>query len=76
MTTQPHKPNLDWVDDPDWKAKLQQAWQDYEVNPQPHLLHRYACLIDKASVVVGVVHFSELSPGMGNDVAPSVNDMW
>jgi len=70
------KPNLDWVSDPDWKNRLQQAWDEYEANSETHLLYKYFSLVDEASLAIGLVDESQLSPGMWKDNAPSLLDMW
>lgn len=70
------EPDLKWVSEPFWRDKLQQACQEYEQNPQIHLLYRYEHLIDEASISMGVVQPTELSSRLGKDQAPTFDEMW
>ncbi len=71
------KPNFDWVTDPTWKQKIQQAWEEFERHPEKtHLLYKYHHLVDEASFALLIVEESELKPGLASDNAPSLKDMW
>lgn len=62
-----NKPKLDWVADPDWKARILHAWTEYEQEPTESRLNYYWHLIyevpieDEEPVRLHCEHFEPVS---------------
>ena len=66
------KKDLAWIIDSGHRAKAQEAWDNFDSNPQEHLLNKYYNLIDEIAIEQGNISQEELSnTGMWQGNAPS-----